>query len=198
MSNAIRYNYVSQYHNVAPSFPLNEMLHLELPSKKFFFLSMSSLATEQLFNPSQTAFLCSGIQDGIWDSYLPNCCFLEVTRPARWLSRALAVSPRVVGGCCQSQMHQCHPLPGARRDRVPVGTRVSRRWCAETSVSRILFFMEMLIARNVQIHFPRLRLSPLVLHTVVANSTLVLGELFGRTNDMILHRALCELVFLRG
>lgn len=67
---------ISQYHNVAPSFPLNEILDLQLPSKNSFLLSLLSLAKEQLCNPCQITFCCSGMQEGIWDSCSLNYCSL--------------------------------------------------------------------------------------------------------------------------
>lgn len=89
MWNAIRYNCRSQYHSVAPSFPLNEILDLQLPSKNFFLLSVLSLAKEQLCNPSQKTFCCRGMQEGIWDSCLLHYCSPKAACAPWWLFRAL-------------------------------------------------------------------------------------------------------------
>lgn len=99
MWKAIRYNCISQYHNVAPSFPLNEILVLQLPSKNLSLLSVLSLAEEQLCNPSQITFCCSGMREGIWDSCLLNYCSLKA---AMVIVQGSGCSLRVVGGAPMS------------------------------------------------------------------------------------------------
>lgn len=108
---------ISQYHNVAPSFPLNEILDLQLPSKNSFLLSLLSLAKEQLCNPCQITFCCSGMQEGMWDSCSLNYCSLKAACAPWELFRALAVATQGGWGCCPwgAPMSPLSPCPHCHR-----------------------------------------------------------------------------------
>lgn len=123
---------------------------------------MLSLAKEQLCNPSQITFCCSGMREGIWDSCLLNYCSLKAACPPWWLLRALAGATQGGWGCCPLGAPMS-PCASSTEGHVAIGTGVSW-WCTGASGTRIMFFVKMFTASNAQLHSPRLGLSTWFMH----------------------------------